>query len=316
LKRLRTWAECFDGDLCLYFEVHLPSPSSYKRYLRQNLSERNLIPYVLRAASRVGNRDFEGATHVDALLLNPRNGFALLVEAKVLSDISCHVSFDVMRNQIARTVDVMLDPNPMLTPPLCNRDPDNTLFVFQSPAIFKTNPHARFYGWLLGNYRTAPSTLGRDLPHRGDFDWGSVASRIGWLTWEDCEATLPGSCRWLTRQAAFSSGPTEVSQTSSLPAIRETARYEFDTSFDKQRLESLIADFESAAKRKIDRSLSQNLRRELLESEPPSLKYPTLLQLAKWCNTKNPVYWDGMSVARKMSQLLFGCVVDRHRLNV
>jgi hypothetical protein len=81
-------------------------------------------------------------------------------------------------------------------------------------------------------------------------------------------------------------------------------------------LESLIVDFEAAAKREIDRSLSQELRQELLESEPPSLKYPTLLQLAKWCNTKNPVYWDGMDVARKMSQLLFGCVVDRHSLNV
>jgi hypothetical protein len=114
LKKLRTWRDCFDGDLCLYFEAHLPSPIAYKRWLRQNLHDHNLIPYVLRAASRENNRDFEGATHVDALLINPRNGFALLVEAKVLSDISCHVSFDVVRNQIARTVDVMLDPNPLL----------------------------------------------------------------------------------------------------------------------------------------------------------------------------------------------------------
>lgn len=58
LKKLRIWAECFDGDLCLYFEAHLPSPSSYKQYLRQNLPEHNLIPYVLRAASRENNRDF------------------------------------------------------------------------------------------------------------------------------------------------------------------------------------------------------------------------------------------------------------------
>ncbi len=79
---------------------------------------------------------------------------------------------------------------------------------------------------------------------------------------------------------------------------------------------SLSVDFEAAAKREIDRSLSQKLRQELLGSEPPSLKYPTLLQLARWCNTKNPVYWDGMEVARKISQLLFGCVVDRYNLNV
>lgn len=210
----------------------------------------------------------------------------------------------------------MLDSNSSLKPPLCNRDPENTLFVFQSPAMFKTSPHARLYGWLLNNYRTAPSALGRDLPHRGDLDWGSVASRIGWLTWEDCEAALPGRCRWLKRESAFSIAPKDVPKETAIPAVSETANYTLDTSFNKRELESLIVDFEAAVKRGIDRSLPQKLRQELLESEPPSLEYPTLLQLAKWCNTKNPVYWDGMDVARKMSQLLFGCVVDRHRLNV
>jgi len=122
---LRTWEECFEGDLRLYFEAHLPSPVSYKRWLRENLQQRNLIPYVLRAASRAGNRDFEGATHVDALLLNASNGFALLVEAKVLSDVSNQVSFDVARNQLARNIDVMLEQNPLLEPPLRDRDPEN-----------------------------------------------------------------------------------------------------------------------------------------------------------------------------------------------
>jgi hypothetical protein len=280
------------------------------------LFARNLIPYVLRAASGNSNREFEGATHVDALLLNPRNGFALLVEAKVLSDISYQVSFDVARNQIARTLDVMLDPNPMLATPLCNRDPGETLFLFQSPAIFKANPHARLYGWLLEDYRTSPSALSRDLPHRGDFDWGSVASRIGWLTWEECEAALPGSCRWLAREAAVSAPPMEVSEPSAISAIPDNLPYTLNTLFDKQQLEPLIADFESAVKRTIDRSLSQKLRQELLESDPPRLNRQTVLQLAKWCNTNNPVYWNGMDVARKISQLLFGCVIDRHRLNV
>ncbi len=30
LKKLLAWAECFDGDLCLYFKAHLPS-RSYKQ---------------------------------------------------------------------------------------------------------------------------------------------------------------------------------------------------------------------------------------------------------------------------------------------
>ena len=69
-------------------------------------------------------------------------------------------------------------------------------------------------------------------------------------------------------------------------------------------------------KREKDRSLSQKLRQELLGSDPPYVKRETVLQLSKWCNTNNPLYGDGMDVARKISQLLFGCVLDRHELNV
>jgi hypothetical protein len=315
-KRFRTWTECFDGELCLYFEAHLPSPTGYKAWLRQSLFERNLIPYVLRAASRNNHRDFEGATHVDALLLNPRNGFSVLVEAKVLSDISCQVSFDVARNQIARTVDVMLNRNSRLAHPLSHRVPENTLFVLQSPAIFRANPHFRLYGWLLENYRNSPASLGRDLPHRGDFDWCEVASRLGWLTWEDCEALLPGSCRWLAREPAPSAAPVDVSESTAPLNFPESSPYELNTGFDRHELESLLANFESAVKRRIDASLSQKLRRELLSNNAPYISRPTLLQLAKWCNTNNPVYWDGMDVARKISQLLFGRILDRNELNV
>jgi len=86
--------------------------------------------------------------------------------------------------------------------------------------------------------------------------------------------------------------------------------------FDKDRLEKLIAEFESSAKRGIDRSLALKLRHELLESDPSYLSRATILQLAKWCKTNGPLYWDGMDVACRISQLLFGCVVDRNKLDV
>ncbi len=38
-------------------------------------------------------------------------GVAVLFEAKVLSDISCRIEYDATRNQIARTIDVMLECN-------------------------------------------------------------------------------------------------------------------------------------------------------------------------------------------------------------
>jgi hypothetical protein len=42
-------------------------------------------------------------------------------EAKVLSDISAHVTFDLARNQFARSTDVMLEANPTLAAPLSLR---------------------------------------------------------------------------------------------------------------------------------------------------------------------------------------------------
>src|SRR5262249_4490807 len=101
-----SWSECLGdaGDLHLYLEATLPSPRSYTTHLREVLRKQTLIRYVLDAAARQGTRSLEGPTHLDALLLNVANGFALLVEAKVLSDISTHVAFDAKRNQLIRNI--------------------------------------------------------------------------------------------------------------------------------------------------------------------------------------------------------------------
>lgn len=84
--------------------------------------------------------------------------------------------------------------------------------------------------------------------------------------------------------------------------------------YDRVKLEQLIAEFEAAAKRRIDRSLANHLRAELLNRSVPKITKETALQLARWCDTTNPVYWDGMEVAKKISILLFDKVLDRHEL--
>jgi len=176
--------------------------ATYKRWLGENPSRRQIVPYVLDAAYRRGTdavrKGLEGPTQVDAILLNADNGFAVLFEAKVLSDISYQVSFDAMRNQIARTIDVMLEPNANLPEPLSLHQPERTLLAMLTPEVFGQYPHSRPYGWLLDEYRSNPEALARDIPHRQSVDWPEVARRIGWLTWEDCEQVLPRSCPWLT----------------------------------------------------------------------------------------------------------------------
>lgn len=91
--------------------------------------------------------------------------------------------------------------------------------------------------------------------------------------------------------------------------------YTLKQDFDRQRLAALISHFKSAVKRQQDVSLAERLERELLRDSRPGIRHETVRQLAKWCNTNNPVYWDGMAVARDISVLLFGEVIDRNLLN-
>ena len=201
LKPLESWEECLHGDvLHLYFEAQIPSPPSYVRWLRENLADRHLIPHVLDAAGATTRR-LEGATHVDALLLNPSNGFSVLIEAKVLSDISPTVSFDIFRNQLVRNIDVMLEPTAGQAPPLDRRDPDRSLFALLTPEAIRKRPASRLYGWLIGEYHGDADALPRDLPHRQGQDWRDVSQRLGWLTFEDIERAAPGVCRWMTQPA-------------------------------------------------------------------------------------------------------------------
>ena len=198
---MRSWDECLSGKLHLLFECGLPSPSSYKRWLSEHLRGRQIVPYVLDAARRKQSDHvrgaLEGATRVDALLLSEQTGFAVVFEAKVLSDISCQVTYDSMRNQIVRSIDVMLEENACRPHPFDRRSPERSLFVLVTPQIFRDRPESRLYGWLLEEYRSDPSALARDLPHRRGVDWEGVARRLGWLTWEECEDVLAGACRWL-----------------------------------------------------------------------------------------------------------------------
>lgn len=202
INGLSSWEECLAGKLHLFFEVKLPSPPSYKEWLKENIKDQHMIPYVLDAACKLGSDEIklglEGPTHVDAMLICEDKDFAVFIEAKVLSDISCQITFDTTRNQIARNIDVMLDKNPKLPEPLCRRNPDRTLFVLLTPEIFRKQPHTRLYGRLMNEYKTSPEALKRDLPHRKDVNnWQDISNRIGWLTWQDCNTVLPASCPWI-----------------------------------------------------------------------------------------------------------------------
>ncbi len=182
LDGLLTWEQCLDGKLSLFFEANLPASKTYQEWLAER-EERRIIPYIREAAW--GKKKLEGPTHVDALLINENNGFAAHFEGKLLSDMSCEVTYDVMRNQMARNIDVMLEWNRDKHGPLSRRDPNRTVFLLLTPEIIKKNPHSRFYGYKYDEYKRDPGSIGRDLPHRKGIDWKTISSRVGWATWEE-----------------------------------------------------------------------------------------------------------------------------------
>jgi hypothetical protein len=114
LKSFNSWDECLEGELHLFFEPNLTSPEIYRNHLKKSIKNEHLIPYVIDNAKGKNDEfrtNLEGPTNVDAMIINSSNGFSIIIEAKVLSDISCQVDYDMSRNQIIRNIDVMLELN-------------------------------------------------------------------------------------------------------------------------------------------------------------------------------------------------------------
>jgi hypothetical protein len=191
-----SWDSCFEGNLHLYFEVKIPSPKSYRTWLKDNLRQRQLIPYILDS-SGAKKGTLEGGSYIDAMVINSDNGFCITFEAKVLSDISTETNFDGLRNQIARNLDALIDRNDRLRFPLNKRDPSRTVYLLITPASFKENPDSRLYGYKMREYRENPDAIGRDLPHRIGVDWDELSTRIGWITWEDFKEVNDDCCKWI-----------------------------------------------------------------------------------------------------------------------
>ncbi|HEY5182651.1 MAG TPA: hypothetical protein VIJ07_23250 [Dermatophilaceae bacterium] len=203
------WPSALEGSLKLYFEVNLPSPPGYRKWLADHLDERVLFPYVREAAARTSLTEgttkpprLEGATKADAMLLAPDTGVAVIFEAKVLSDVSTHITFDVARNQLARNIDVMLEPASGLSP-LDKRQPERTSLVLITPDLFRRRETglrgSRLYGWLMDAYRDPHSgLLAQHLVHRNADELAGVANRLGWASWENVNEVVPSACSWLT----------------------------------------------------------------------------------------------------------------------
>lgn len=149
----------------------------------------------------------------------------------------------------------------------------------------------------------------REIPEKRFRD---VAEEVGYQF--ESEKTIPVEQRSEVSVSGESTRIPRLPPNTSERAGRSYAAYQLDPSFNRNNLAQLIAEFSSVVRRHIDKSLAENLKRELLDRNPPRISRGTIQQLARWCNTNSPVYWDGMEVAKKISNVLFGCVIDRNQL--
>lgn len=202
LEGFSNWEDCLNGDLKLFFEPRISSPIEYRKYLQKEVENRNFIPYILDNAKDKNGAyrlSLEKTTNVDAILLNLDNGFNVFIEAKVLSDISYSVTYDSMRNQIARNLDVMLSKEKSNN--FSNkRETEKSLFLLLTPKLFKDNPRSRLYGYVFNDYKNNSELIKADLPHREDIkDFASISKRIGWITWEDLKKINSDCCKWISK---------------------------------------------------------------------------------------------------------------------
>jgi len=89
--------------------------------------------------------------------------------------------------------------------------------------------------------------------------------------------------------------------------------YPLRADFDRAKLERLLKEFEDAVKREGDKKLAMELRVQFLQLNPAMLTRETFKRLARWCKTDG-IYGDGMMIAQRISELLFGRIVDRRQI--
>jgi hypothetical protein len=111
----------------------------------------------------------EGPSEIDIIFDHEK--FLVYVEAKLGSDVSMSTTYDLQRNQIIRNIDCLI----------ANAGNRNPIFWL----LVKDEAPAREYVRLVRNYRTDPSFLFRDLPHRDAERLKGIAQNLTILLWSD-----------------------------------------------------------------------------------------------------------------------------------
>jgi hypothetical protein len=87
--------------------------------------------------------------------------------------------------------------------------------------------------------------------------------------------------------------------------------------FSDAALTELLQQFRSAVRRTFpnDAGLADEIEEQLIEQGRAELTEDTQKKLARWCRTNGSPYQDAMPVAQRISQMLYGEIIDREVLH-
>jgi len=142
------------------------SPEEYQNESRRRmLSSRNPL-WETRASSR---EPVEGSSEIDVVV--EAADLVVFIEAKLGSDISMNTTYDPHRNQIIRNIDCLLE----------NAGSRSAAFWM----LVRDESPARAYVQLMDEYKSDPSALSRDLPHRSPEKLEAISRNLAILCWSD-----------------------------------------------------------------------------------------------------------------------------------
>jgi len=158
------------GEVKLYFERDLPAPDSYLKWLSEEVKHHS-IRYIRKGAET--RKRLEGSTQVDAII--ETDNLLILIEVKFTSDISPYTKFGLVRNQIARVVDVGISEaqrqQKKLVALLCT---PSELFIKRS----------RLYYYKMQEYSDL-SNVKSDIPWHTIDEIRRTLLKTGWISLEE-----------------------------------------------------------------------------------------------------------------------------------
>lgn len=170
LAGVSPYEESVDG---VALEKQFSPPKKYLKWLRKQC-ENHPVRYIReQACLHKKNQRLEGKTHVDAFIRTDK--LLIFFEIKFTSDISYDTTFNPIRNQLARLIDVGLEINEVTG--------KEVLVILSAPRRF-FETRSRLYYYKIKEYEN-PTFIQQDLPWRSINEIRDNLLKVAWIPLED-----------------------------------------------------------------------------------------------------------------------------------